>query len=206
MASLLSKLLGPRAETTIPMPGRMGRAPEDGGEGATVTLWELGADEISDANDDAIRFLAKKYKQELADVRVLVAPETVDIEIKVQTLFRAMRDPSNSKQPFAAYDNEVRRLAPYDVQWLYERFLDHQAANSEYLSHKLEDLQRMVLEDLGKTQTPEDFWQRCDGGTARYLAMGLERKCAMLIRQIESLRATSLPSPSSNPSSQSSTE
>lgn len=197
---LLASLLGPRAEKTIPLPGYLGKSESEGGKGATCVIVALGFDEISDAHMDARAWIAKKYNLDPHDVE-LFAADILDLEKQVQVVFRACRDPqSPSTLALAKYVTDIRRMSPDDIRWLHDQAVEWATENSEYTKIKLDELGKMVLEDVGKGGVPEILWQRCDSVTLRSIGRLLAKELGnslLRISRLERSMDTSLPSNSS---------
>ena len=197
---LLASLLGPRAEKTIPLPGYLGKPIEEGGKGASCVLYALGFDEIADAHMDARAWIAKKYNLDPHDVEIFAA-DILDLEKQVQVVFRACRDPqSPTTLQLAKYVTDVRRMPPDDIRWLHDQAIEWASENSEYTKVKLDELGKMVLEDVGKGGVPEIFWQRCDSVTLRSIARLLAKELGNSRLRISRLERSLDTSPPSNSS------
>ncbi len=199
---LLSRLLKRgRPAKTVTLPGALGRPDVDGGPPVECVLYALGFDEISDAWMDARSWLAAKYKIDPRDVEAM-AGDLFDLEKQTQVVFRACRDPvSPTTLGLGRYIVDVRRMAPDDIRWLHDRAIEWSNENSEYTQLKLDELGKMVLEDLGKAGVPEIFWQRCDSVSLRFMCRLLASEVTRLTRELST--ATLAPKLSSPPSTDS---
>jgi hypothetical protein len=173
-ASVLEGLLGNgahRQSTTIDFPGWRGKPTDEGGFAARVTIWLLGFDELAAAENDALAFLREKLKMSESDIDRLEGVR--DLEVKVQTLFRALRSTEQPTVPFARYTQSIRQLEPDTIQALYDSFIEFSVARSPFLAIKNPEELDEVVEYLGKGLMDETYLSRFDAPTLRRILRSL---------------------------------
>lgn len=181
--SVLERLLGGgvRQSITIPVPGWRGKPKDEGGLDARVTIWLLGYDELAKAETDALTFLRDKLKLTESDLDRLEGVR--DLEVKVQTLHRALRDVERPTVVWARHASSIRQLEPDVIQALYEAFIEFSSARSPFQHIASAAELEEVISYLGKGPAAETFFSRYDSTSLRRIARSLADQLQKLTRE-----------------------
>lgn len=131
----------------------------------------------------ALKTCLETFKLDRTDLYGETGEAVLELETKVQLLFRAMCDPQDSNRPMAASPDEIRQLLdPDEVTLAYNEWLSWQLERSPL--HRAKSLQEVerIVDDLGKGYMPTTFLKSCEPDSLRAIAISLADRLAKLTK------------------------
>lgn len=144
-----------------------------------VGLRALPAGRQSQAVGAAIRWLTTEGGFERADVFTETGENALELEFKVQLLAAALVSADDPKKRLVDGPADVRELfLPEQVQWLFERYLEHQRERSPIKAMGPETI-RQIAAELGKGYRPATSLKSYDAATLRSIVIELANQLLM---------------------------
>ena len=180
-----------------PVPFIAAEVPTGRLHGAALGLVALSADEIQRATREAHAMLRKHASDDYmltdtgeADLALAVKVATVAAALIVLPEDGRPRPVQGYTRAVAAGPAGAEELAklcePDEVDYLYNRFLDHQRERSPITTAATWEEVREVVLAMGKGTIPRSRWSGFDSGTLKIIGDGLARELARLTRHSSS--------------------
>lgn len=177
--SLLEKLLG-----AAPVPHRVVVYPEGSRmAGGQVALTILSVHDQMQSAAAAITYLRDVAKWRPEDLIEELGRAAVELECRVQWLFRCLRDPKDLDCPIVKDPDQLRKLSCNDdLAWLWEQYLDFSAERSTFKRAQTWEEVEALVESVGKGRASPTLLSDCDSDTLRNIVRLLAVRYTTLMR------------------------
>lgn len=135
-----------------------------------LALRALPAGELQKATAAAVVYLTSEevgFRDE--HLYTEVGEQALDLETKMQVLFRALVDPADPAVAYAANVDEVRVLEPDEVSVLFNEFVTFQEERSPMTRASSWEEVEDLLEALGKGSVPKTRLNSFDASSLRFM-------------------------------------